>query len=105
MRFSGDKDKFLYEINFYLKFKNTRILLGIWISNFPGNLEFSKIEKQNSLYNSKNLMKNIQKIFENPKLILKIPKFTWKFLYSYTEQNSSNLRILDKNAFQKGIYA
>ena len=41
-------------------------------------------------------MKNIQ-------LILKTPRFVWKFRYSHIKKNSGIFRILYKNALQKEI--
>ena len=49
-------------------------------------------------------MKYSEKIlFQNSKLILKIPRSTWKIRYSYTDQNFDIFRIFGKNAFQKEI--
>ena len=82
----------LLKANSFLKWgfiensKNTRILLGNCISKFPykswnflENLGISKIGKQNSFYNSRNLYEIFRKFLKNPKLILEIPRFSRKF--------------------------
>ena len=63
--------------------KNIRIVLSIRILNFPENLGISKIEKQNSLYNLRNLYKifrNFLKFFEIFWNFLKIFEIFWNFL-------------------------
>ena len=60
-----------------IAFRNSRINLGI-----------SNQEKQNSLYNSRNLYEIFRKFLKNPKLILEIPRFIRKFRNAIAKQNS-----------------
>ena len=71
------------------------------------NLGISKIEKQNSLYNSRNLyeiFRKLKKILKNPKLILEIPKFIRKFRNAIAKQNSGISWIFNRAALQKEIW-
>ena len=100
------------------KSKNTRILLGncIWKFldkswNFLENLGISKIEKQNSLYNSRNLNEIFRKKFEkskinfgNSKIFQKIPRFIQKFPNAIAKQNSGIFWFFNRVALQKLIF-
>ena len=76
----NSKGKFLFKMHFYQKFENTRILLGNCVLDFPKNLGISKIEKQHSLYNSRNHYEIFRFFFEKSKINLENSKIYLKIL-------------------------